>query len=190
MNPQMPPSTCQTEPWLPLGWFAWLIFFSCGPVFPTKPWEQGFREALTSSCRVLIDMLHPMLELSYLLQKHIDLVINQLDLVINQLAVNLREGSQPAHHSGWGRRWQLWPKKGSLSLRRNTFCHWQRVVDPGARSPNQNHVSTIQLLVLIKREGNSGFVTLFINSSAEKGTANLGAWSRQGSPTVHTPLSD
>lgn len=125
-----------------------------------------------------------MLELSYLSQKHID-------LVINQLAVNLREGSQPAHHSGWDRRWQLRPKKGSASLRQSTFCHWLQVSrDPGALSPNQNHVSTIQLFVLIKREGNSGFVALFINSSAEKGTANLGGWSRQGSPAVHTPLSD
>lgn len=53
-------------------------------------------------------------------------------------------------------------------------------VDPEARSPNQNHVSTVQLLALIKREGNCGFVALFINSSAEKGTAYLGAGNRQG----------
>lgn len=107
-------------------------------------------------------MLLPLLELSYLSQKHID-------LVINQLAVNLREGSQPACHSGWGRRWQLQPKKGSLSLRKRTFCHWQQVspLTQGARSPNQNYASTIQLLVLINREGNSGFVALSINSSAE-----------------------
>lgn len=63
-------------------------------------------------------------------------------------------------------------------------------VDPEAQSPNQNHVSTIKLLALIKREGNRGFVTLFINSSAEKGTAYLGTRNRQGSPTVPTPLSD
>lgn len=84
-----------------------------------------------------------------------------------------------------GLRKVLWAQDKALFV---TAGKW--VVDPGAQSPNQNYFSTIQLLVLIKREGNSGFVALFINSSAEKGTAYLRAWSSQGSTIVHTPLSN